>query len=125
MTMSTSDLGATAERLLDLAHQAGAEEVQVRAERETERRVSFERGALHLATAGAETRFSIRVHKDQRLGAVRLHRAEQDHDRCGAAAAGRHGGRLRRLAGRKAVQDPGSAIFLEDVPDFFEAGSDR
>ncbi len=68
--MSQSDLGATAERVLELAHAAGADEVQVRAERESERRVSFERGALHLASAGAETRFSIRLHKHQRLGAV-------------------------------------------------------
>ncbi|MFN7956304.1 MAG: TldD/PmbA family protein [bacterium] len=87
MTMSTSDLGATAERLLDLAHQAGAEEVQVRAERETERRVSFERGALHLATAGAETRFSIRVHKDQRLGAVQTNSVSDDDLREAVRAA--------------------------------------
>jgi len=68
--MSDLDLATTAERLLDIAQEAGADEVQVRAERESERKVGFERGELHLASAGAETRFSIRVHKDHRLGAV-------------------------------------------------------
>ena len=68
--MSDLDLAATAERLLELAQGAGADEVQVRAERESERKIGFERGELHLASAGAETRLSIRIHKDHRLGAV-------------------------------------------------------
>ncbi len=85
--MSTLDLSAATERLLDLAHETGAEEVQVRAERGSNRRVGFERGSLHLASAGSETRFSIRVHKDHRLGAVQTNSADEKELREAVAAA--------------------------------------
>ncbi|MBK8230945.1 MAG: TldD/PmbA family protein [Candidatus Eisenbacteria bacterium] len=74
-----TELREHAERLLDLARRAGADEAQVSASHDREIKVGFERNELSLSASGEETSLRLRVHHQHRLGAASTNSTDR-HD---------------------------------------------